>query len=329
MGRTAWFGSGAVALAAVLVTIFAVGYSNPSRALAEDCAAGQVLIGDKCRKLAGTGSSHEPDVSVNPQPPDEPPTQDFQPFRAASWGGIVRDGPGMDYGKLGSLREKELVKVLERTDGFMNGFPWFKISYRDGKIGYHWGGIMCSLDAPRDGLLQTCEGGLDYSGDASSPDPLEGTTNAEGLTWHSKWFNDENRKGAMTSQLILGIPETDALKFFASCAAGVSAGGVVAVFWADVADKTNSVAVRLRVSTDGNSRQVGARVSKPAGGEGLEGYRIIAPWTDDLWQDLALARRISYGMYGVAPVTVDLKGSKSAITNFLSGCKLIVEQQVR
>lgn len=77
-------------------------------------------------------------------------------FPAGSWGGIVRAGPGMDFAKVTSLNEGDPVTVLEHTGVMMNGYPWFKIKFRGNKTGYHWGGIMCAVGAPRDGLFEVC-----------------------------------------------------------------------------------------------------------------------------------------------------------------------------
>lgn len=68
--------------------------------------------------------------------------QEF-PYPAKSWGGIVRDGPGTEYGRVTSLREMEPITILERTGVRYNGYDWFLIEYRGRRTGYHWGGIIC------------------------------------------------------------------------------------------------------------------------------------------------------------------------------------------
>ena len=78
------------------------------------------------------------------------------PTVAGSWGGIVRDGPGQQYRKLDSLDEGEDITLMARSDVFENGFPWFKIAYRDGQIGFKWGGILCAKGAARPDVFQTC-----------------------------------------------------------------------------------------------------------------------------------------------------------------------------
>ncbi|MDH4981659.1 SH3 domain-containing protein [Hyphomicrobium sp. D-2] len=83
--------------------------------------------------------------------------QDDLPIPAASWGGIVRDGPGQNHGKVASLSEGEPVILMARTEVVENGFPWFKIAFSSGsKTGYQWGGILCSTGAERPDIFKTC-----------------------------------------------------------------------------------------------------------------------------------------------------------------------------
>ena len=97
---------------------------------------------------------------------DEPPNEDTTsqqpqtgtaefPFAAQSWGGIVRSGPGQQYRRDTSLREGEPIVILERSGEQFQGLPWFKISYR-GRIGYHWGGIICPKGQPIAGTFEVC-----------------------------------------------------------------------------------------------------------------------------------------------------------------------------
>ena len=39
----------------------------------------------------------------------------------------------------------------------MNDFPWFRISYGEGLVGYKWGGILCAYNEPIQGIFQICE----------------------------------------------------------------------------------------------------------------------------------------------------------------------------
>jgi Bacterial SH3 domain len=91
-----------------------------------------------------------------PSPRPQAAAEEF-PQSAASWGGVVRDGPGRQYKQIGSLNENEPVTLVARTDVVENGYPWFKILYRDGKSGFKWGGILCSTGDERPDLFKTCQ----------------------------------------------------------------------------------------------------------------------------------------------------------------------------
>ena len=78
------------------------------------------------------------------------------PIRAASGGGVIRSGPGVNFRRLGSTREFEPVTVLRNTGVMMNNFPWFEIRYRNGRRGFQWGGLICSTGRAFAGTFDTC-----------------------------------------------------------------------------------------------------------------------------------------------------------------------------
>lgn len=82
------------------------------------------------------------------------PDVDF-PQNGQSYGGKVRSGPGMQYGQTGSLREGDRILILSGTGVMMNGYEWFQVRYRNGRTGYHWGGLFCS-ERPYPGIYQVC-----------------------------------------------------------------------------------------------------------------------------------------------------------------------------
>ncbi|SFD78874.1 hypothetical protein SAMN04488523_102398 [Sulfitobacter brevis] len=74
-----------------------------------------------------------------------------------SYGGILRAGPGMNYGKIGSLAEGEQLFDLVDTGITFDGYSWFKVSTSIGE-GYHWGGIFCTEGTrPANGVLAGCD----------------------------------------------------------------------------------------------------------------------------------------------------------------------------
>ncbi|MBI5321477.1 SH3 domain-containing protein [Bradyrhizobium sp.] len=76
------------------------------------------------------------------------------PMAGQSLGGIMRSAPSMSSARVMSLSAGAAITLVERA-GAMDGYDWFKVSYR-GTTGYQWGGIMCS-QAPIRGIFQQCE----------------------------------------------------------------------------------------------------------------------------------------------------------------------------
>lgn len=103
----------------------------------------------QCKNNHDYGSNEPPADENAPNPPPGP-------IEAGSWGGIVRDGPGRNHRKLGSLEQGEHVMLLENTSVMEDGYPWWRIEFRGSREGYQWGGILCSLDEPMGGVYETC-----------------------------------------------------------------------------------------------------------------------------------------------------------------------------
>lgn len=79
-----------------------------------------------------------------------------RPVEAGSWGGIVRNGPGMEHARVATLREGERVTILYNTRIMRDGYPWFLIRLRDGRLGFQWGGILCRVERPVEGVFERC-----------------------------------------------------------------------------------------------------------------------------------------------------------------------------
>ena len=79
-----------------------------------------------------------------------------RPIEAGSWGGVVRSGPSQSNDRIVSLREGERVSLLFNTGIMWNEYPWFLIRFRDGQLGFMWGGILCSRGAQVTGTYRTC-----------------------------------------------------------------------------------------------------------------------------------------------------------------------------
>jgi hypothetical protein len=137
------------------------------------------------------------------------------PMAAGSWGGIVRNGPGQSYAKVGSLQEGDPVTLVEKTEVFENGFPWFKITYSGGGSGYQWGGILCAIGAARAELFQTCTTKAERD-DARESAPQRCRDNGgewgEGQCWpkgHYSSKTKKNRTGVSCKELKARCSRTD------------------------------------------------------------------------------------------------------------------------
>jgi len=78
-------------------------------------------------------------------------------FEVGSMGGKVRSGPGVHFEQIGSLQNGDPVQLLEKTMERAKGFNWYRISYRGGKIGYQWGGVLCSYGNQIDDIHIFCQ----------------------------------------------------------------------------------------------------------------------------------------------------------------------------
>ncbi|MBC7831528.1 MAG: SH3 domain-containing protein [Hyphomicrobium sp.] len=136
-----------------------------------------------------------PPPSASPAPTAAAPAS--YPMPAGSWGGIVRNGPGPNYAKVGSLQERDPVTLVEKTEVFENGFPWFKITYSGGGSGYQWGGILCAIGEARPELFQTCTTKAQRDGAREAAPQLcrdNGGEWGEGQCWPKGHYSSKTKK---------------------------------------------------------------------------------------------------------------------------------------
>ena len=79
-------------------------------------------------------------------------------IEAGALGGNVRAKPQIDAERVAKLEPGESVVLVENSGVLLNGYPWFKIEFRDGKTGHVWGGILCARQIAVAGLRNQCEG---------------------------------------------------------------------------------------------------------------------------------------------------------------------------
>lgn len=78
-------------------------------------------------------------------------------WQGRSYGGKLRNGPGINFKQVGSLAEGAYVTLLVNTGILFNGYTWFEVSYGNGKKAYQWGGILCSNGKRITGIYKQCQ----------------------------------------------------------------------------------------------------------------------------------------------------------------------------
>lgn len=79
-------------------------------------------------------------------------------IEAGALGGNVRAKPELDAARVAKLKPGEGVVLLENSGIVLNGYPWFKIEFQNGRTGHVWGGILCARRVAVTGLREQCEG---------------------------------------------------------------------------------------------------------------------------------------------------------------------------
>jgi membrane-bound inhibitor of C-type lysozyme len=66
------------------------------------------------------------------------------PFSGFSFGGNLRDGPGINFRDVGSTFEGQPLTLLTDSGIFFNGYSWWVVVLQNGQQAYQWGGIICA-----------------------------------------------------------------------------------------------------------------------------------------------------------------------------------------
>ena len=114
----------------------------------QDAAAGPSNLGS-------VAPGQAPDVG-NPPMRSTPGEETAINAPGRSLGGTRREGPGTEYPKIAALPEGMPVILYSNSHVEFNGFEWFRIVLTDGRVGYQWGGILCSEGQELPGLLRMC-----------------------------------------------------------------------------------------------------------------------------------------------------------------------------
>ena len=88
--------------------------------------------------------------------PDEMPTAVSFPHKARSFGGALREGPGMGHGRVGGLAPGAPITLFNNAGVSMNGYDWFRVGHAGGTA-FQWGGLICAVGDPVPGTFRTCD----------------------------------------------------------------------------------------------------------------------------------------------------------------------------
>jgi hypothetical protein len=147
-----------------------------------------------------------------------------------------------------------------------------------------------------------------------------GPADASGLTWQYGQFGSASDQGGPEAQLVLGIPETDAVQFFATCNAGRGGAAPEAMFSSDVSRLPARSPVQIRFSAPGFDQSYNGVVGKDDSGEGMQGVLLALPVADPLWQALSRLPALNYAVGGQPAIALPLGGVASPLGHFLRDC---------
>jgi len=57
-------------------------------------------------------------------------------------GGVLRNGPGTGYGRIGSVGANDFIEIYGGTGDWLDGYQWFAVNW-NGVEGYFWGALFC------------------------------------------------------------------------------------------------------------------------------------------------------------------------------------------
>lgn len=150
---------------------------------------------------------------------------------------------------------------------------------------------------------------------APAPDPLAD------MVWLNYQFTDESNRGRMTSQIVVGVPETDAIMATGSCFAGSTAGLPALELNADIGNRRDGDTLVIEFITDVGRMVYTGEAMQSRSSEEPTRVKIIPGFNDPLWSALKRMNRVVYKVGGRETV-LPLRGSSRAIDRFLSECAI-------
>ncbi len=146
-----------------------------------------------------------------------------------------------------------------------------------------------------------------------------GAVRADDFEWES-WQDDASRKTGAAVQLMLHMPETDNIRFQASC----RPGGISAVLGYDTGRRAENSPVSLSLSAPGYHAGMNGAVHGTGREVGLSGVRISPGLKDPFWAQLEEQSVLEYRIGAEPPVRLALTGSGEAVRKFVRDCQAML-----
>lgn len=147
---------------------------------------------------------------------------------------------------------------------------------------------------------------------------------ASGMVWQNFQFTNEAEQGAVNAQIVLGIPETDAVQFFATCSP-VSGGVPVVQISGEVPQFPDGTAVKVRFASTGFDRSLDGTILRPASEEGMQGATLRIPSGDLFWKALPRLSSVVYSIGRAQAVALPLSGIATPLATFLRDCATLAQ----
>ena len=141
-----------------------------------------------------------------------------------------------------------------------------------------------------------------------------------GMSWNFSQFNDPSNKGRGTSQLIVGVPETDNRMALAACFVGSTAGLPRLELAANTRNMREGAPIDIEFLADAGPMLYRGEVKAAVHDEDYSGVRIYPGVNDPLWSVLKRMSRITYRVNGQM-IELPLRGSSRGINAFLEDCR--------
>lgn len=147
------------------------------------------------------------------------------------------------------------------------------------------------------------------------------------LQWGYYQYNDDQNRGRSTSELVFAIPETDAIAFRASCAAGSSGSFSVVQFGVgeSISGMQDGDDINISFSAHGFQRTMRGSVVGTQAEFGISGVELTIDNDDRFWEVMRDQSRVSYAVRG-DEYNMSLRGSGRQIVPFLKDCRFYASQ---